>query len=1192
MGISWTPAQLNAIDTRNKTLLVSAAAGAGKTAALTERIIRLITAEKDPADISKMLVVTFTRAAAAELRQRIFVAVNDALAKDPTNTYLSQQLVALSSAKICTIDSFYLEVVRQGFDAISISPSFRTADASELDVMAKSIMEETIDELYEKHPEEFSEAVQCFVGLRNSAKLSDIFLKLYSSTESLIDGIDFIKKCAERTESEGDLDFFDTTYGKVMRESAIEQLEYTVSVLDDCFVTCQNNDELAVKYLPSFSYDLTYSKKLLELLGGADYVACRDYVGSYSPLALKRMSKSTEESEAVKDARNELNKKLAILHKKAFNLSPESISSLMHATARILFTVYDLLCEYDRRFSEEKKQKNICSFSDVRRYALQLLVNPDGTPTERARGYAEQFTDIFIDEYQDVDRVQDLIFSSIAKPTARFMVGDIKQSIYRFRGAEPDVFAEYRKKFPKIDEAEGSNVASVFMSENFRCDSSVIKFTNKVCSYIFSSCAESMDYSGDDDLVFKKSNEDRAVPEVPVELSIIVPSDDKDADDAIGNNRTAEARYVACQIAELLKNGKKADGTQIMPEDIAVLFRSKSTAVTIREELAAIGIDTTDNSDGDFFETPEVLLMLCLLNAVDNPQRDVYIAGLLRSPLFDFTMEELVEIRSSSDRALSLYDALLSYKEKDSVLGEKCRAFDICLLEFRDRAISLPVDKLLHYLYSSDLFIANGLINNNENNPLLRLYEYARSYENGSFKGLYNFLAYLTKLRESNSDIASETVTKTPGKVTLMNFHKSKGLEFPVCFICNVNKLFNTDDFKESLILEPSLGIAMNVADKTGLARILTPMREAIIRRTRMKNTEEEMRILYVALTRARERLYISATPRSSEASLLAGAEKKRLFSCDYTIRSSTSYLDWILTSLAFEDVSDYCNISFIKKCDIRRANTEPDKSDFLPDDTLKEEAERLKEELKEKLNFSYRYLEASRLPAKISVSELLPKETKNEENEVAYEPFKERKNQGEYLAPAILRGEDKDAASPTARGTATHLFLQFCDFRNAEKNGVSTELDRLIEKKFIPADSTSLVFRSELEAFFKSDLYAALKKAKWVIREQRFNILLPPSVLNSDERFLSETEGEELAVQGVIDLLFEDEFGDLILCDYKTDRLLRDMRNDPSALTAKMRENHAKQLTYYAEAVKRLFSRECKRILIYSTHAAMAVEI
>ena len=1192
MPKNWTDAQRAAINCRDKSLLVCAAAGSGKTATLTERIISSLTDKDNPIDIDRMLIVTFTRAAAAELRQRISAALSDALSSDPSNKRLSEQLIKMSSANICTIDSFYLDIVRTNFDKLGISPSFRTADGEELGILAKSLMEDTIDDFYEAHGDAFSEIAECFVSIRGGANLSNIFLDLFYKTESLPEGVDFLKLSAEKIAKDAEKDFLHGKIGSLICAQILRKLEYYKNAFEQF---CAASDELAAT--SSAIYDVQFIDKLIELISLKSYEKCYNHVKSFAPIRLPVLSKlgiSGQEAENYKKVRNSFKDDIGSISEKIFGLPPERINNAIISTANITNSLYELISDFEERFNNEKMQKNVMSFSDIRRYAMKLLVNRDGSPTKTAIEYSERFSQIYIDEYQDVDRVQDDIFRSIAAPSSRFMVGDIKQSIYSFRGAEPSVFASYRKAFPDIngEEAKNSPEASVFMSNNFRCDSTVISFANAVCSYVFSECRESMGYTSDDDLIHSKIVENRVCDEAAAELAVIVPdplSGEEDEYDELveANNHELEAKYIAKKIRELLKSGLKADGTKIMPHDIAVLSRTKSMCAYVRKALDEIGIDCSNDTDENYFENPDVLLVLCLLNVIDNPQRDIYLAGLLRSPFFNFSLDELIRIRKSADASHSLYDALCLFEENDEPLAEKCKAFNKRLYEFRDISASLSVDKLLRYLYASDLFAASGLVNSDDTNNLLRLYEYARKFESASFKGLYNFIVYINRLIEEKTKLSSGAGMTNEGKVTLMTIHQSKGLEFPVCFVCNTAAPFNVQETRESLVCDSDFGIAMKISDTSGFARINTPMREALIENVKNKQTEEEMRILYVALTRARERLFVTAATSSREEALVAKAQINRAFKCKHTVSSARCYLDWILSAIDPDENHDFCKVSFIERNTlITDEGIEDEENKNVVNTERKNYAKKI---LGERFSFVYPYKEATKLPAKISVSALLA------EDSDSVRMFDATEAQ-EYSIPSILtsRNEYKQNKKPSAaiRGTATHLFLQFCDFENAKKNGVRAELCRLIEKKFIPRESEELVFLEELEAFFSSSLFDKIHSAKRVIREQRFNILLPPEVLDSSYSFIEQTKGEFLAVQGVIDLILEDENGDILVFDYKTDRLSLGERENDTLLQKKMTERHQKQLCYYSEAVLRLFGKSCKAVSVYSTHAAKAIEI
>ena len=523
MAISWTPAQENAITSRNKTLLISAAAGSGKTATLTERIIRSITDKDSPADISKMLIVTFTRASAADLKLKIQKAINEALAKNPSDKHLNSQLVKLGSAKICTIDSFYLELLRSNFAELELPAAFRIADTAEVEILEKEVMGEVVDFFYDTN-DGFPAFCECFSNLRNTEGIIDVFIDLSRKLGSVPEGIEFLKLNAEKTKNDADLDFFSTEYGKVVKVQTTDAVKHFIRVFSDGCDYLATDEKAAKAYLSSFEYQLSFCRELLNAIedSALGYKESKLILEGYNPPKAGSLKAefTTEETAIFKELRKDITDSIRKIAKNSFSKFPETIRRAMHDTARYTMILYSVLTEFNTRLAEEKKRRNFLDFGDIRRYTLKLLVNADGTPTPIALQYAESFSHIYIDEYQDVDKVQDLIFSAISKPTNRFMVGDIKQSIYSFRGAEPQVFSSYRSSFPSFTskQAENSDFATLFMSNNFRCDENVIKFTNAVCSYIFSACEESIGYCADDDLVFTKGKpyEDYISPKTQV----------------------------------------------------------------------------------------------------------------------------------------------------------------------------------------------------------------------------------------------------------------------------------------------------------------------------------------------------------------------------------------------------------------------------------------------------------------------------------------------------------------------------------------------------------------------------------------------------------------------------------------------------------------------------------------------------
>ena len=1193
--IKWTDAQEKAITIPDKTILVSAAAGSGKTATLTERIIRRITNKEAPADISKMLIVTFTRASAADLREKIFSALSDALAQNPTDNHLASQLMKLSSTKICTIDSFYFDIIKANSSFLGISSTIRIADSAEYMLLAKSVMEKVIDEKYETDPD-FPAFVECFATVKQSAALIDIFLKVYDKLCSVPSGIEFIKERATITFNEAENDFFDTSYGEILYENTKTVCAHYLNAYSSMVEALSHNEAAYAAYGEAFEDDLVLCKALCEAANDRQngYSSIRDLIFNHSFATLKRLSSknSDEQIECFKEKRNEFKDFIKSLKEKSFSKDAQTIKRAMLDTAKYSKILYELLLSFEGAISKEKERLGILTFSDIRRKTLDLLVTPDGYPTDIAKLYSEQFSDIYIDEYQDVDEVQDLIFSSIAKANNRFMVGDIKQSIYEFRGAEPKLFASYLSKFPAHDskEADNSDSVSLFMSENFRCDKNIIDFTNLVCSKIFYSVADSMKYSENDELKLSKNCSNGYVsPKVKVVI-VQAPSKKKqeatDLENALGS-KDFEVEYIAQEIANLLANEKKANGEKILPKDIAVLFRAKAIGELLAEALKKRGILSSLADSEKYFENPEVLAVLCVLNAIDNPQRDIFLAGALRSPLFNFTMDELVRVRIATDKSISLYDTILQYAAANNdALSAKCQDFISTLESWQDDATALPVDRFLQGLFDSERFVASGIVSqsndNGEGGNLLLLYEYARGFEGSGFKGLYQFIEYINSLIEKDGTISVEDSAVADDRVRLMTIHKSKGLEFPVCFLCNASASIRSKDVRDSLVLDYPTGIAMKISAVDGLARINTPMRETILSKVSYRQAQEEMRLLYVALTRARERLYVTAATTKSEDQLLKSAQSKLAFFDKYTVTSiCQSYLDWVLLSCNTDDNPIY-EMSFIDGFSLLE---EFDVSEPEAPETI-EQDEALTQRLKDSFSFEYPYKELSRVPSKISVSRLYPDVL--DETQDALELFAELPS---TKIPDFFLGTTSSATA-AERGTATHLFLQFCDFRHAYEKGVSAELERLEAKKFLPPNAAKLIYVDELERFFKSELIEKILSADKIIREQRFNIEMSPEGFTSQDDLIEKLGDEKLAVQGVIDLILIDADGQVSLYDYKTDRLSRDELSAPSLATERMNERHARQLSYYAKAAELLFGKKCSRVAVYSTHSARIYDI
>ena len=1193
MSKNWTQKQKQAIETRGKTLLISAAAGSGKTATLTERIVRKLTDENNPASISRMLIVTFTRLSAADLKRKISAAISEELTKNPTSQYLSKQLVLLESAHICTIDSFYLDIVRSNFQRLSLPSNFRLADEGEMALLRKDVMDDIIEKHYDKNAENddgFLSFVENFTSAKQSDTLSDIFLALENKLCSKTEGTGAILSFAKELVNESECDFFETRQGKIIYNYLLSGVSNYYNALCRCCDIIASSEQASKAYLAVFAYEKEFLARLLEILKDKNYSLAREKSLTFNKQRLGTLRKEfqTDEILSCKALRDEECAFIKSINEKYFSFEAEEIKETMLKTAEILRSLHSVLTEFEKVALEEKIKRKAFDFDDIRRFAYQLLTDENGNPSDIALSYRDQFDEIYIDEYQDVDAMQDRIFTLISKPNNRFMVGDIKQSIYSFRGADTDVFAGYKKKFPSLDSADNSDSALIFMSNNFRCDENVIKFTNKIFSFLFGHCGESIEYTPDDDLIFSKVEEGRVLSSPLVNVTVITADEsakeDESEDDEEKSDINPEAMWIANEIQRIIKYEYKADGTKIEPRDIAVLMRSTTPAGDISRALEALNIPCSDNSKYDLFETPDVLLILSLLSSIDNPHKDIPLAATLYSPIFAYTMDELIEIRTSAEPKMSLFEALRDYSGENESIINKNNYFIDKLTQYRSLSTSLSIDKLLNHIYR-DLSVTSLDGVNTQN--ITRLYEMARRFESGSFKGLNNFISYINELIE-NKKVPSLTYEDADtNAVQMITAHKSKGLEFPVCFICNTQSTFSTEDTKPNLLYHSRAGIGLKLAYEGGMARLNTPMREAVALEIANAQIEEEMRILYVALTRARERLYITAHTRSRLEKLEETSSLVKKFASDFKLKKCKNWLSMILGAIYPLKNSDSYTFNALEKDGVT-LNSIGDiehGENMAFDGVITDEQI---SEIKERLDFAYPHSHLNKLPAKLSVSKLTPTVLDDMGDDAAtLESFDEAK-----ILEIEEFFESKSKTTSADRGTATHLFLQFCDFEYAEKNGAKAELSRLVEKRFIAPQVAELINIKQIEKFFESDFYSSLKNAKKTYREQRFNILLPASHFTQNEEFRNEIVEEEILVQGVIDLFFEDKDGNIILCDYKTDYLTQEELKDEALIIKKMKDRHGKQLEYYAMAIERFLGKAPDKILIYSLPYGEAVEI
>ncbi len=1169
----WTEEQLSAINTRDKTLLVSAAAGSGKTATLTERIIRSLTDESSPMDIDSVLVVTFTNAAASELRAKIDRALTKAVEQNPDNKHLKRQLYLLPAARIRTIDSFCNEILRANCDRVGLTPGYRIADTAECELLATSILEGLIDATYSglapeiASPTEFEELADCLTDSGKTEELSEVFRYIHLKCDSAEEGIHLLSGLIENYAAT-DEPVEKNIYGAYLMSCYREMLDHYIASYEKYSSVFACGNDYEKKYLPLAESD---RELLVGLRRAESYTSARERLLDYSLMKKPSVRKDnqTDAMHSFSALRDMMKDDLGKI-KGYFSYSEEQWRALFASMHRLLSVLYRFEAEFDRLFMEEKRRRGALSYADIERYTYKCLIN-EGRPTDIALNVASQFEAIYIDEYQDVNSLQNRIFEAISRPDNRFMVGDIKQSIYGFRSACPEIFAGMKNAFPPLNDATG-DAASIFMSSNFRCDRGIVDFVNNIFNRAFALVGESIGYVEDDRLGYAKIHEG-GEPEYAYPTLCML---DKGGD-------ITPAEVVAEKISQLLSEGRLDNGEPPRPSDIAIILRNaRGRDVEYAAALESRGIPSCISGAKDFFLSPEVLLALCLLNTIDNPRRDIYLAGLLCSPLFDFTADDLLAIRQTGRE--SLYESLVTYTEENPDFA-KGRSFLGTLEYYRTIAEGVGVDTLIYKLYRETGLMSLASRTGGKENLTL-LYDYARGYEAGSFKGLYNFISFINNIIDKKTTFDDTRAKAGVDAVKIVTAHASKGLEYPIVFLVESDATIYNKERASRLVFSEDFGISFRLRTPSGLALVENPVRDLINHRIARKLYEEELRILYVALTRARERLFVVGecpTVDREEYMLRMSVIRDNL--SEYSLRDLSSYQEVIMTCEGSSALSSeaFCGLTV----------GEAQNSDAEEISATKEAAAfngELYSELISRFSFEYPARLLTVLPEKMSVSAMSPTVLDGTESDGRLsldEPAPTEDIQGpdeseeRRILPAFALGTDEDESAK--RGIATHLFMQFCDLESLVRNGAREELSRLCSLGFISERDAERVRLREIELFRHSDLIGRMLSAERIYRELRFNVYLPATAFTADEEKLEAYRDRDILVQGVIDCIIVNPDGSILLCDYKTDRLTREELLDRSLAEKKLRDKHSMQLGLYSLAIEKIFGKRPSEVQIYS---------
>lgn len=1118
--IKLTDKQREAVFTRNCDLLVSAAAGSGKTAVLSERILQKIIDKDNPADVTEFLIVTFTNAAAAEMKDRIGKKILEASADDTLEPqmkkHLKRQLSLLSKASINTIHSFCLDVVRNNFHFLDIDPNVRVADKNEIEILKMQVAEDMLEEMFAEEGPLFSKVLKWLGGGHDEIFIEKL-LEIYRFINGFSNPTEWFCEKTEEYNPENFNDFSSRKWIDCARKIAIEDIGLLIYRAKKLLSNLIRDD--IDTYQETVKEDIVLLERYLSALNdGKEYLKL-----SLSFSKLKPKPKDAEEvlCKKYQKQRDEIKKKAQEITL-SLNFTKEELLLQTKKMYPLLKCVEKSIITFDRLFKERKKKLSIIDFSDFEHLALEVLSDDSNGV---AKMLSEKYREIMVDEYQDCNQTQELIFSYISKKidgesSNMFMVGDIKQSIYRFRLADPDIFAEKNRNY--MDEGLKRKIV---LNKNFRSSATIIAGINSVFEKTMTEAFGGTNYTDDEKLYFREDVENKS-SDSKCEFAVInkIPSDNSEAD------------YIAEKIIGLIGEGYKFS-------DIAVLSRSTANLFEVEKALKMREIPYFTDGGNGYFESVEISVLSSMLKVIDNPMQDIELVALLRSPMFEFDDNLLAKIRF--EKKGPYYSALIKYATSENYGAVKCRDFLNKLSKWRDMVLFTPVDEFISHLISDsglDIFVMS-LPGGEQRMANLKLFVLqARQLQKSGFNGLFSFVSYMDRMSTGGESSEAKLLSENSNVVRLMTIHKSKGLEFPVVFLCSCDKVFYKRDTYGDLILHKIAGIGIKMLDFD--RKIKYPMvTHSNIKHYMLKdNMSEEMRVLYVALTRAKEKLICTATLPTETLGLLHSVEEKEL--AYYNAKSAGCYFDWI--KFGFDENWQVDIIS-------------PDSIGFTVFENEKNECGIFEKADLSKvcdiLEYNYPFQKAATLPTKLSVSEI---KRRNE-----YDSPEETKLYIPEISETPSFMVDKDI-SATDKGIINHLVLRHIDIINPD---VEKCIAELTEKELLSIDEAKAVQKDSIDSFFESDIGIRLKKADKVFRELSFGIDVEVSELFDGYG----QENEKIMLQGIIDLVFEEK-GNLILLDYKTDQFLDSAR----------KEMYLKQLDLYKKAVEKIYNKKVTEKYLY----------
>ena len=1213
MGVSWTEEQQKVIDTRNCNILVSAAAGSGKTAVLVERIIQRITDKNNPVDIDELLIVTFTRAAAGEMKERIRQAIEKKLEENPEDEHLQRQSTLVHHALITTIDSFCSYIVKNYFHLIDLDPSFRMGDEGEMRLLQADVADAVLEEAYTEEAPSFLAFADGFAGGKTDKKIPEMMIKLYSFSMSYPYPEEWLLNCRKAYEVKTLEELENAEWMKLIKNEVKQEIKEASMLLKQSLEISKEPDG-PVFYLGLLEDEVSALEKLERTENFFEWKEMLDKLEFKRLPAGKKAEKelvSESRQELAKNLRSEAKDQIKALKERYFQETAEEMLENLQRAGEPVGVLVDLTLAFMKLYREKKKEKNILDFGDLEHYALEILIKHTEEKDERtdaARELSKKFAEIMIDEYQDSNLVQEKLLTSVSKMEDGiyniFMVGDVKQSIYRFRLARPDLFMEKFKTYPQ---EEGMDCLRIDLHKNFRSRAEVLEGVNYLFYQIMGEDLGGVEYDRTAALypgrIFQPKPEEESEPATEVLL----------LEDEEENTRELEARMVALRIGELagkylVLDKKTEEYRPAKYSDFTILLRTMSGwAETFKKILNSCGIPASVTTKTGYFSAQEITTVLDYLKILDNPMQDIPLAAALHGLPDGFSFQELAEIKvlGMENEKTGFYEALLLGEKLSSPLGEKIRRFFAVYRELRRKVPYTPMHELIWDFYDATDFLVyqQAFVSGEQRKAnLLMLAEKARDYESTSYRGLFNFIRYIENLKKYQVDFGeANTLSENEDTVRIMSIHGSKGLEFPIVFVCGMGKQINMQDARESIVLHPDLGIGSPYVDTQLRIRTRTILQKAVQREILLESLGEELRILYVALTRAKEKLILTGVTSKLEDTLksfemLKKQEEEKL---PYGLRvKGKSYLDWVLAALArhramkplyeMYKLSVYpFNEMYDKEPDFTVRQVQPlelvlDEAQLRTEEMLKKGElllwdskevydETWRELFKDSFSYEYPYEAEGAIPAKLTVSEI--KRMQNEDIEESEMLLKEKET--EEIVPFFMQ-ETKEELKGAAKGTLYHRVWENLDYDKIDtKEQIGEQL-----KNILTAEEQKSIWVPDFNRFAKSPLAGRMKAAaqrEQFYREQPFVIAMPANQIREEY----ETE-EEILVQGIIDAYFEEEDG-LVLVDYKTDKVQKGQEKE-------LVEKYKVQMQYYKKALEMITDKEVKEIYIYSTGIGKAV--